>query len=298
MARHFDLDLLNALVVVADAGSLSAAAPRLCRSQSAVSEQIRKLEEICGLPLLVRGKRGATPTPAGDRLIGHARELLILSDAAFRDMRDSHLAGDLRLAITDYFRPGALPGILRRVRDRFPRLHLHVSIRKSALIEKDMEAGAFDLGISMAILDRDGRGGRPDPTHPSYISLRREPLMWVADPSFSPPVVRSEDGRIPLLVLPETCSLQRFVVRMLDASGVSYVIAHSASGVAGLQMAVTAGLGVTCLNGSAVPDGAVAPKGISDLPTLPEVDFRLTAPRAGEPAFLSEVRELLVDCLR
>ncbi len=295
MARHFDLDLLNTLVAVADAGSLSAAAPHLCRSQSAVSEQIRKLEEVCGLPLLVRRKSGATPTPAGNRLLGHARELLALSDAAYRDMRDSHLVGDLHLAITDYFRPGALPGILRRVRDRFPRLHLHVSIRKSAQIEKDMEGGAFDLGISMAILDRDGQAV---PCPPNQIRLRREPLMWICDPSFSPSETPLGDSRMPLLVLPETCSLQRFVVRILDASGVSYGIAHSASGVAGLQMAVTAGLGVTCLNASAVPDGAIPPKGIPDLPALPEVDFLLTAPRVGESAFLSDVRELLVDCLR
>ena len=119
MARHFDLDLLNTLLVIAETGSLSAAAPQLCRSQSAVSEQVRKLEEMCGLPLLVRGKTGASLTPAGDRLADHARELLARSDAAYRDMQGVQLAGDLRLAITDYFRPRALPSILRRVRDRF-----------------------------------------------------------------------------------------------------------------------------------------------------------------------------------
>jgi len=74
IARHFDLELLNTLLVIAESGSLSAAAPKLCRSQSAVSEQVRKLEEMCGLPLLVRGKTGASLTPAGRRLVDHARE--------------------------------------------------------------------------------------------------------------------------------------------------------------------------------------------------------------------------------
>src|ERR1700727_3855180 len=145
MARHFDLELLNTLLVVTETGSLSAAAPKLCRSQSAISEQVRKLEEMCGLPLLVRGKTGASLTPAGERLVDHARELLARSDAAYRDMQGVQLAGDLRLAITDYFRPRALPGILRRGRDPFSPPHPHVSIRQSALIAEEAEAvGDFD----------------------------------------------------------------------------------------------------------------------------------------------------------
>ncbi len=289
MARHFDLDLLNTLLVIAETGSLSAAAPQLCRSQSAVSEQVRKLEEMCGLPLLVRGKTGASLTPAGDRLADHARELLARSDAAYRDMQGVQLAGDLRLAITDYFRPRALPSILRRVRDQFPRLHLHVSIRKSALIEEEAaESGDFDIGLSMAILDRGRARNRNAGPH---AGLRRERLTWVADKSF----VMPEDGVLPLVVLPDTCSLQRFIVAKLNAHRVPFKIAHSASGVGGLHLALAAGLGVTCLNASSVPEDAVAFTGIRRLPPLPEVEFRLVPPRAGETAVVSEVRDMLAE---
>lgn len=291
MTRLFDLNLLNTLVVIAETGSLSAAAPRLCRSQSAVSEQVRKLEDMCGLSLLIRGKAGASLTPAGERLVGRARELLAMSDAAYRDMRDAQLAGDLRFAITDYFRPKALPGILRRVRDRFPRLHLHVSICKSAAIEEEVSTGEFDIGLSMTILEK-GRTKKRDADQ--YISLRREPLMWVADKSFMAP----DNSVVPLVVLPDACSLHRFVVRTLEAHGVPYVIEHSASGVGGLHMAVAAGLGITCLNASAIPEGAVPLSGFPRLPTLPEVEFGLIAPRAGELPILSEVRDMLAEQLR
>lgn len=291
MARLFDLDLLNTLVAIAEAGSLSAAAPRLCRSQSAISEQVRKLEEMCGLPLLLRGKTGASLTAAGERLVGHAQEMLALSDAAYRDMQGIQLAGDLRLAITDYFRPRALPGILRRVRDQYPHLHLHVSIRKSALIEEEAGTGEFDIGLSMAIL---GQRRAKNAAAGQRIKLRREPLLWVADKSFTMP----ENGVVPLIVLPDTCSLQRFIIKTLEKRGIPYRIAHSASGIGGLHLALAAGLGLTCLNESAVPDGAILLTGLSTLPPLPEVEFSLVPPRVGEPSFVPEVRDMLAEQLK
>lgn len=285
--RRFDLDLLNTLVTIAEAGSLSAAAPRLCRSQSAVSEQVRKLEEMCGVPLLRRGKSGASLTPAGERLTGHARQLLALSDTAYRDMRGTALAGDLRLAITDYFRPGALPEILRRVRDQFPHLHLHVSIRKSAVIEEDATSGTFDIGLSMRILEGRAQDGVAD----GRIRVRREPMVWIADRSFTMP----ESGVLPLVVLPDTCSLQRFIVRTLDRHDVPYAIMHSASGVGGLHLALAAGLGVTCLNASAVPETAIIFSGVPTLPALPEAEFSLVPPGDGEAPFISQVRDMLIE---
>jgi len=288
--RRLDLDLLQALVTVADAGSLSAAAPQLCRSQSAVSEQIRKLEEVCGLPLFVRGKKGATLTPAGERLLVHARKLLELNEIAYQDMQGALLAGDLRLAITDYFRPTAIAGILKRLRAQYPRLRLHVSIRKSALIEQDAAGGDFDIGLSMRILEGDEAAAeRSD----GRISLRREPLSWVADAAFT----MEESSYLPLVVLPATCSLQRFIIRTLTSHEVPFVVAHSASGIGGLQAALAAGLGVSCLNASAISSGINRFDAAPKLPPLPDVEFSLMPPRAGEASLVTEVREMLAQQL-
>jgi len=92
--RPFDLDLLRSFTVAMESGSLSEAAPRLCRSQSALSEQLRKLEAFTGVTLLERGKKGVRPTPAGERLMVHARELLALSDRALEDVRGVTFAGE------------------------------------------------------------------------------------------------------------------------------------------------------------------------------------------------------------
>jgi DNA-binding transcriptional LysR family regulator len=290
MSRLFDLQLLNTLVTITETGSLSAAAPRLCRSQSAVSEQVRKLEAMCGLALVIRSKTGARLTPAGERLAGHARALLAMSRAAYRDMQGTQLACDLRLAVTDYFRPRALPGILRRVRDSFPRLRLDVSIRRSAAIEEDADAGEFDIGLSMMILE-DGRTSASKSAQ--RMVLRREPLVWVADSSF----VMPENGHLPLVVLPETCSLRRLMTKMLDAHQIPYTVAHSASGVGGLHLALAAGLGITCLNASAVPDGAIAFVE-TPLPAMPDVAFGLVPPLAEELPILAQVREMLAEEFR
>ncbi|GAN79547.1 LysR family transcriptional regulator [Acidocella aminolytica] len=289
MARPFDLELLNTLIAVSEAGSISTAAPRLGRSQSAISEQIKKLEEMCGLSLFIRGKNGVKLTPAGERLAEHGRRLLALSDAAHRDLHGLQLEGDLRFAITDYFRPLALPRILRRIRDQFPRLRLHVSIRKSALIEHEDSTEDFDIGLSMTILDTEAR--RKEAAR--RIILRTEPLSWVAHKAFRLP----NDGVLPLVVMPDSCSLHRFTVRRLDQSGVQYSVMHSASGIAGLQLALAAGLGVTCLNASAIPEDA-EPYGGSTLPALPQVAFTLAPPRNGEADVVSGVRKLLIEQMR
>lgn len=288
MPRHFDLDLLETFIAITETGSLSGAAVRVGRSQSAVSEQVRKLEDMCGVKLFERGKLGAAVTPAGERLERHARELIAASRAAYLEMRGVQLSGVVRFAITDYFRPRALPEILRRVRDRYPRLRLDVSICKSADIEDETRASEFDIGLSMSVL-----GGRRANAKPAgRLVLRREPLSWIADKAF----VMPKRAALPLVVLSETCSLRRLVIKRLDDKGVVYTVAHSTSGVGGLHLAIAAGLGVTCINASAVPDNAAA---LSEarLPTMPEVEFAFVAPRTGEPPVVAEIRAMLAEQL-
>ncbi|WP_286939051.1 LysR family transcriptional regulator [Achromobacter sp. UBA4530] len=283
----FDLDQLRTLVAVLDAGSLTAAAPKVFLSQSSVSEQMRKLEDRAGQPLLVRGKAGVRATPAGQRLLAHARTILALSDEAYRDLRGVALRGELRLCITDYFRPGDVARLLRRLNEQYPQVRLHVTIMKSGAIEAAYERGEFDVGISMVIQERGATRGRADGA-----LLRREPLLWMAAEGVTPPPAEP----LPLLALPETCALRQFVERMLSRRGVPYAVSHVASGVAGLQLAVAAGLGVACLNESALGAG-MARLQAPGLPPLPSVEFRLLAARPGESEFVGLAREAIVKAM-
>jgi len=286
--KRFDLELLNTLVTAVEQGSLSAAVPILCRSQSTLSEQVRKLEQQCGVPLLVRGKQGVMPTPAGQRLVDHARKLLALNDVAYQDMQGLLLAGDVRLAITDYFRPDWVPTLLRRIRGRYPRLRLHVAILKSALVEEEVTAREYDLGISMMLPDV---APQPPTGTEQRRLLRREPLFWVAHSSLE--LTPSEP--VPIVALPASCALHRYTMSMLEAHQRPYYIAHSASGVAGMHLALSAGLGVACLNASAVPEGLRRIDDALQLPRLPPVRFHMSAATPTVSALVAEVREMLAQ---
>lgn len=282
--RRFDLNLLHAFEVVASLGSLTRAADSLHRSQSAVSEQIRKLEDFCQLKLFERGKKGTQLTTAGERLLTHARRMLLQSDIALGDMQGVGLEGDLRIAITDYFRPSSIAGLLKRLSEQFPLLRLHVSVKKSALIESEAERN-FDVGVSMRILQR---GAATESRFTRRIPLRKEKLKWIQGNDW----VLKEHNPLPLVALPATCSLQSFVLWRLDEARVPYYIAHSASGVGGLRSAVEAGLGIACLNASAVPSESVAiEEARLGLPELPAVEFSLLVSRemmAEKPAGFAE----------
>ncbi|HKR41418.1 MAG TPA: LysR family transcriptional regulator, partial [Paraburkholderia sp.] len=127
-ARGFDLAQLRTFIAVTEAGSVSAGAERVFLSQSSVSEQLKKLEERVGQPLFVRSKQGMAATPAGAKLLDHARRIVALCDAAFDDMLGRTLDGEVRIAITDYYRPHDVAEIIRRFANQHPRLRLHVTV--------------------------------------------------------------------------------------------------------------------------------------------------------------------------
>ena len=149
--RYFDIDQLRTFVAATEAGSLTAAATQVSLSQSAVSEQLRKLEERAGHALLTRSRTGVTLTPAGHRLLGYARKLLALSEEAWRDLHGVALQGELRLGVTDYYRPRELATLLARLGQRHPGVRLHVSVLKSDQVEAGHARGEFDVGIVMHI---------------------------------------------------------------------------------------------------------------------------------------------------
>ncbi|WP_087754751.1 LysR family transcriptional regulator [Paraburkholderia caledonica] len=288
--RGFDLTQLRTFVAVAESGSVSAGAERVFLSQSSVSEQLKRLEERAGQPLFVRSKQGVSATPAGSRLLEHARRIIAMSEAAFEDLQGRSLDGELRIAITDYYRPHDIARILKTFSEQHPRLKLHVTVLPSAVIDSSAgDDASFDIGLSLRLVTGNSRASSGRSSAQSTV-VRREKLLWASASDASPRPVAPYQ----LVLLPSSCQLQRFVVKLLDENKVSYVVSHSASGVAGLQLALKAGLGISCLNESSIGAGVVAcPPGIG-LPALPAVEFHLLPGRIGESERVTNARSALM----
>ncbi|WP_043003471.1 LysR family transcriptional regulator [Comamonas testosteroni] len=273
-----EISQLRTLIAVSEAGSLTAAAPRLFLSQSAVSEQIRKLEDCVGQQLLLRGKAGVTPTGSGLQLLEHARRITAMADEALLDLRGESLRGRIRLAVTDYFKPGLLARMLKQLAHIHPGVRMEVSVLRSVEVHAAVSSGRSDLGLVMSL---DSAQTQLQPMGSS------EALVWASAPGWQ------QAGPLPLLVLPQSCALHQLAIRELEKRAIAYEIAHQASGVAGLQSAIAAGLGVACINASALGEGVVqVPAGLN-LPGLPRVWFGLLPAKGEEPELLGQVRALL-----
>ena len=284
--QAFDIDQLRTFVQVVNAGSVTAGAGAVFLSQSAASEQLKKLEDRAGQLLLVRSKSGVQPTPAGQLLLAHAQRLLAMSDEAWRDLHAAPLQGELRLGITDYFRPSEVTGLLARLGQQHPGVRLRVTMGKSRVVEDEHATGQLDIAITMRA---DGK------TSARAHLLRTEPLRWMAASGRVP----AKGEALPLITLTEGCSLRLLAEKTLFQRNLPFTIVHVASGVRGMQSALAAGLGFACLNESALCDGVdVVSARAARLPALGVVSFQMLPARRGDEPLVREVRELLMDQLR
>lgn len=168
MANPLDLTLLRSFVAVIDSGSIQLAAARVGRSQSAVSMQIKRLEDDVGRPLFQRQGRNLRPNPAGEDLLLHARRLLRLSDEAMASLRRPEAAGVVRLGLPEDYAAWLLAPTLTRFAQEFPLAEIELTFDSSPILLRLLETGKLDL----ALVTR-------EPRQP-FAVLRRERFVWAA----------------------------------------------------------------------------------------------------------------------
>jgi DNA-binding transcriptional LysR family regulator len=147
---NLDMDVLRTFVTGFELGSFARAAERLGRSQSAVSTQLRKLEEQVGQPLVQKSGRGLALTTAGEGLLSYAKRLLELNDEAVDSIRDADVEGWVRLGLPQDFAEGWLPAVLNRFSRAHPKVRVEVQVDRSVpLIEKTVR-GKLDIALVWA----------------------------------------------------------------------------------------------------------------------------------------------------
>lgn len=257
--RDLQLDWLQCLVAVVDAGSLSGAAAEVHRSQSAVSMQLKKLEDSVGQPLLARGARRMALTPAGFDLLGHARELLTLHDRAVAALHGGAVTGRVSIGAADDYARAYLAPVLRRFADRHPQVQVTVLCEPSVGLQERLRRGELDL----ALVSREGpgRGER----------LFREPLIWAGAERYRMWTL----DPLPIAVHRWDRHLLATVLAAVAAQGRGYRIVYNSPNVSGQLAAAESGLAVAVITRCSLPAGLKALDASHGLPELPEVEVAL-----------------------
>ena len=233
-----DLELLRSFVSVVDAGGFTRAGERVHRTPSTVSQQIKRLEEDVGQPLLNRTGKDVTPTEAGERLLSYARRLLALAEEARDVLARPGAEGAVRLGIPEDFAAYRLTKLLATFARSHPGLRLDVRADQSAYLRNGLERGELDL----ALLKRDaGEKGA--------IAVWPERVHWVTSKSHP---VDPKIGSVPLIGFPAGCLYRSRAIHALESGGRSWHMSYTSSSLVGIQAAVAAGLGLSILSEMAV----------------------------------------------
>src|SRR5882757_6877569 len=147
MRTTFDIAALRMIVAGAELGSFARAADRLGRSQSAVSMQLKKLEEQTGKALFRRSGRGLVPTEAGDALLAYARRIIALNDEAAASLGAAP-AASVRLGLPQDFAEDVLPDVILRFAKKWPLMQVEAHIGRNYALWQDVESGRLDAAIS------------------------------------------------------------------------------------------------------------------------------------------------------
>lgn len=255
-----DSDQLKTFVAIADAGSFTRAADTVHKTQSAVSMQMKRLEERVGRPLFEREGRGSRLTEEGERLLDYARRIVRLNAECMASFAESELVGRVRLGLPDDYADRYLPEILARFSQSNPRAEVTVVCEPSPNLIERIGNGDLDLAI---ITHVDRRG-------PSEI-VRSEQLLWVTSARHA---VHELDP-VPLALGRPTCDWRHSATEALERAGrpfrVQFVSWHSTA----VGAAVTAGLSVSVLPESAVRPGMRILGPSDGFPALPSCKIGL-----------------------
>ena len=234
-------ELLRTFVKAVELGSFTRAGDAVGRTQSAISLQMRRLEEMLDTPLFERGTHRVKLTQEGATLADYARRVLALNDEAVASLRRPRVAGCLRLGAPHEYMASLLPTILGKFAQSHPGVTLEVTCDLSRNLLERQAKGEFDLVIA---LHDDGQWG-------SGALVHTEPLVWISSVDHA----RHEQQPLSLVLAPPPCIYRNRVLHTLGRLNRSWRVSYTSSSYSGILAAVRAGLGVTLLAASTVPEG-------------------------------------------
>jgi len=231
MVRNLDLTALRSFVTVAESGGVTKAAAQLHLTQSAVSMQLKRLEEALGQPLLVRSGRGVRLSNQGEQLLGYGRRILALNDEVWLRMTDAQFEGEVTFGVPSDIVYPHVPGVLKRFANDFPRVKVQLISSYTGHLKQMLAAGTIDLILTTE--HGIEKGGE---------ELHCAPLVWVG----------GEDGHVweerPLRLAFETnCIFRPTAQRALEDSGIEWDMVVTSDSTRTIEATVSADLAIHAL---------------------------------------------------
>lgn len=259
MQGNLDVELLQTLVAIAETGSFGAAAKNVHRTQSAVSMQMRRLEDIIEQPLFEKQGRRSVLTLHGQNLLLYARRILSLQQEALAAFRSPEIHGEVRLGVCDDYVMSFLPSILAGYAKAFPSVHIRLDSQPSVKLIEATKAGELDFSLVNIIND--------DMT---YEIMTTEPLVWVTSSSHF-----THEAEPLSLAVESNCLWGRWAQKALDKSLRQYRIGYSTFNIAGIVAIIEAGLAVSVMSRSSVPPQLRILTEADGFPELPDTQIGL-----------------------
>ncbi|HEV2898507.1 MAG TPA: LysR substrate-binding domain-containing protein [Pseudaminobacter sp.] len=240
MAAPLDLDQLQTFIMIADTGSFTRAAEEVHRTQSAVSMQMRRLEERIGKALFEKDGRTNKLTEEGERLLSYARRMIHLNRETLAAFDDRRLEGTIRIGTPDDYADRFLPEIMARFSRSNPRVELTVICEPTFNLVEHIKRGHLDL----ALVTHDDAKGQSE-------VVRREPLLWVSSANHA----THEQEILPLAFGRPTCIWRRAACDVLDGMNREYRILFTSWSATVITAAVLSGLAISVLPECALRPG-------------------------------------------
>lgn len=260
MTRILDLDQLRTFATIAECGSFTLTAKRLNKTQSAVSMQIKRLEETLDAQLFIRDGRTNVLSPKGGELLEYARRMVRLNAEVVDHFSSKDLAGLVRIGIPDDYAPKLLPPILMSFSQTHSQVEIEVKCAASEELVPAVNKGELDIAlISQGTIGAIG------------LAFRREVLHWVTANNQHPEL----ETPLPLAVGPNVCCWRESATSALNDKDIAFRVAYSSSNATAIVSAVSAGLAVGVLPESAIGDNVRILTAKDGFPALPDAEIAL-----------------------
>ena len=259
MPRNLDLASVRSFVTVADVGGVTRAAGYLNLTQSAVSMQIKRLEEALGLSLFLRAARKLVLSPEGEQLLSYGRRMLALNDEALNLLTSSACDGEIRLGVPHDVVYPAIPGVLRRMAQAYPRVRVNLVSSFTILMKQDFARGGLDVMLTT----------EETPEAAAEV-LSTRGLVWVG----------AKEGnawqRRPLrLGFKDSCIFRPHAQAALDRAGIPWEMATGGESEQAVEATIAADLAVSVRMLGSIPEGMAPITGDNQLPAVGEMKLAL-----------------------